>query len=189
MSTVPLHTYKRPGGGGTDCSDRLVITNLIFGRLPLPDGVAALTPGLTDGGVVLTPVDPPWGTPMSATMMLATAAIAAASSTCHRSSRRQPLLLDRATDHILASLLHSIQGATSCKDATVTSSSALCSRPVFSICRACRAVNRPAAPSWARIATGPGRRSRGARRSSSVRLAIYDCEMRVRFGMSNCPAP
>jgi hypothetical protein len=96
LRIVPLHMYKRPGGGGEDCSDRPVIARLI-------DVVPVLTdvvPVLTD----VVPVDPLCGRLTRATMMLATAATTAASSTCHRSRRRHRLFLDRAAmNQILAS--------------------------------------------------------------------------------------
>jgi hypothetical protein len=87
---VPLHMYKRPGGGGEDCSDRPVIARLT-------DEVPVLTDEV--------PVDSPCGSRLTrATMMLATAATTAASSTCHRSRLRRRLFLDRAAmDQILAS--------------------------------------------------------------------------------------
>jgi hypothetical protein len=90
---VPLHVYKRPGGGGEDCSDRPVIARLT-------DEVPVLTDEV--------PVDPPCGSRLTrATMMLATAATTAASSTCHRSRPRPRLFLDRdAMDQILASRPH-----------------------------------------------------------------------------------
>jgi hypothetical protein len=89
LRIVPLHMYKRPGGGGEDCSDRPVIARL-----------TDVVPVLID----VVPVDPLCGRLTRATMMLATAATTAASSTCHRSRRRHRLFLDRAAmDQILAS--------------------------------------------------------------------------------------
>jgi hypothetical protein len=97
LRIVPPHLYKRPGGGGEDCSDRLVIARLTNEVPVLTDEVAVR--------IDEVPLDPSCGRRLTrATMMLATAATTAASSTCHRSRPRPRLFLDRAAmDQILAS--------------------------------------------------------------------------------------
>ena len=70
LRIVPLHMYKRPGGGGEDCSDRPVIARLTD-VVPVPTDVV---PVPTD----VVPVDPLCGRLTRATMMLATAATTAA---------------------------------------------------------------------------------------------------------------
>ena len=96
--SVPFHVYRRLGGGEDGCSDRPVIA--MRGRFPDDDDSIRLGVGCGD------PSDWPLGRFTSATMMLATAATTAPSSTCQRSKRRHRLLRARVPmERILACVL------------------------------------------------------------------------------------
>ena len=95
LRSTPFHTYRRPGGGEDGCSDRPVIrTTGEFNSDPFAEAFGdgdplVLTVG--DGGFCGWPLD----RLITATTMAPRAAATAASSTCHRSSRRHRLLAYR----------------------------------------------------------------------------------------------
>jgi hypothetical protein len=100
--TVPVHTYRRPGGGGWDCSDRPVMARCTAEAVsPGTSGEGLPDEGLTrerltvGAAVPVPPGDPLGRTLISATTMLATAATTEASSICHRSRRRACLFRGR----------------------------------------------------------------------------------------------